>query len=192
MHNNPNTTPRIQTTITHFSNRLAQAEQTAAGYMCLAVLLLILCNVASRALRLPIFWIDEVAIYAMIWMALLAASSAVNTKGHIAVSLVTDMLPEIYAKQLRRLTDFTMVALGAALTALAWVWYDPITLALLGGDTVQFSQKTFNFIYTEPTIATGLPKYIFWLIMPLFSVNMTIHSLSLIIGSHDKDNREAS
>ncbi|MBL4639456.1 MAG: TRAP transporter small permease subunit [Kordiimonadaceae bacterium] len=173
---------RLQSGLITMSDTLASIEKKLAGLLCFAVFALIIGNVISRSLRLPVFWIDELAVYAMIWMALLAASSAINSKGHIAVTLITDKLPARPAHLLRKFTEFVMVSLGITLFALAWRWYDPAGIVSFAGDIAAFSATSFNFIYTEPTIATGLPKFVFWLIMPLFSIGLTLHSLAIFFA----------
>ncbi|MBV1910722.1 MAG: TRAP transporter small permease [Kangiellaceae bacterium] len=162
--------------------RLALLEKKVAGALCGLILLLILTNVLTRFLKLPIFWIDEVAVYAMIWMAFLSASSAVYFKQHIAVSLLTDNLPAKFCGYFSKLAEGIMLLLASALVVLSWIWFEPLALIESGGDLDDFSNITFNFIYSEPTVSSGIPKFVFWLIVPVFSINLTLHCLAHFIG----------
>ncbi|MCI4646075.1 MAG: TRAP transporter small permease subunit [Hyphomonadaceae bacterium] len=164
---------------------LARIERAAAGAFCALVFVLITANVVVRALRIPVFWIDEAAVYAMVWMAFLAASAAIQSNQHIAVTLVVDALPESLARQARRLSNLIVLALGLACLALSWMWFDPIGLIQSGGDMTAFSDRTLNFIYTEPTVSFTAPKVLFWLIMPIFSAGITFHACVRLIAEWD-------
>ena len=164
---------------------LARIERASAGGLCALVFVLITANVIVRTLKIPVFWIDEAAVYAMVWMAFLAASAAIQSGQHIAVTLVVDALPESLARQARRMSNLIVLALGLACLVLSWMWFDPVGLARSGGDLTAFSDRTLNFIYTEPTVSFTAPKFLFWLIMPIFSVGITLHAMVRLITEGD-------
>ena len=54
----------------------ARIEITLAALLAAGVTLLILLNVVTRNIGAALFWVDELAIYAMVWMTFLGASAA--------------------------------------------------------------------------------------------------------------------
>src|SRR5690554_7931765 len=79
--------------LSRLSDRLARLEEVAAAALAAAVTLLILANVAFRAAGSPLYWISELAIYAMIWMTFLIASAVLKRRQSISVTLVSDLVP---------------------------------------------------------------------------------------------------
>lgn len=155
---------------------LARLERAGAAGLCAIVFALIACAVVVRYLRIPIFWIDEVAVYAMVWMAFLSAAHAVFSNEHIAVSFASDYLPDPLRSVAAIIVNATMVGLGLVFCALAWLWFDPIGLASVGFDITAFGETKLNFIYSEPTASFEAPKALFWAIMPLFSLLFLFHA----------------
>ena len=165
---------------------LARIERAGAGAFCALVFILITANVVVRVLKFPVFWIDEAAVYAMVWMAFLAASAAIQSNQHISVTLVVDALPDRIARPVRRLSNLIILALGLACVALSWMWFDPVGLIRSGGDLTMFSDRRLNFIYTEPTVSFAAPKFLFWLIMPIFSAGVTFHAFVRLLTEWDQ------
>jgi TRAP-type C4-dicarboxylate transport system permease small subunit len=163
------------------SNSILKVEKFAVTALVAALLLLILLNIVTRAAGAAIFWVDELAIYTMIWMALVGASAMVRLRIGVSVSLVTDLLPKRVQRGLARLVDAVMLAFALALLVLSWLWYEPITLVRSGFDFDVFAQSTFKFIYSEPTNTIGIRKFWVWLAVPLMAVDMTIHALTNLI-----------
>ena len=46
--------------------------------MAVGVTLLILLNIVARYFGAALYWVDELAIYAMVWMTFLGASAALH------------------------------------------------------------------------------------------------------------------
>jgi TRAP-type C4-dicarboxylate transport system permease small subunit len=166
---------------------LARAEQIAAGALCGLVFALITANVVVRTLKVPVFWIDEAAVYAMVWMAFLASSAAIQSRQHIAVTLVVDNMPGGLASYARRVANMVVLLLALTCLALSVVWFDPIGLVQSGGDPHAFSERTLNFIYSEPTVSFTAPKFLFWLIMPIFSIGLSFHAAVRLITEWSAD-----
>ena len=161
---------------------IADVEKVLASIFCALVCLLIVANIVIRAARIPVYWIDEAAIYAMAWMAFLASSAAVQSSEHVMIDLFTKNMPPILVKPLETALKLLLLALGLILIVCAYLWFDPITLMALNGDTHAFAERTFNFIYSEPTASFNAPKAVFWLIMPIFSLMLTFHVLIKLIA----------
>ncbi|TNF23045.1 MAG: TRAP transporter small permease subunit [Rhodobacteraceae bacterium] len=160
----------------------ARVELWAAAGLTLVVTLLILLNVVTRTAGNALFWVDELAIYAMVWMAFLGASAALHHRSAVAITL----LPDVVSPRARRMIDkgVDLVVFGFALAMLwfCWRWFLPLDIAQAGFDRIAFQGRTFNFIYAEPTLTLGVPKYLFWLIMWLFALGATLHSAMHLFG----------
>lgn len=177
--------PKWQTTLAGVDRKLAQVERGAAGAFCIALCILILLNIVVRTARIPVFWIDEIAVYAMVWMAFMASACAVQSSEHVAVDILTRKLPASARAVCSRASHLLIFLIGIVLIACAWTWFDPLTLLSKGGDTAVFSDDTLNFIYSEPTASFAAPKALFWLIMPVFSLSITFHAfVRLVLPTH--------
>lgn len=163
------------------SNSILKVEKFAVTALVAALLLLILLNIVTRAAGAAIFWVDELAIYTMIWMALVGASAMVRLRIGVSVTLVTDLLPKRAQRGLARLVDGILLIFALALLILSWLWYEPIALVRSGFDFDLFAQSTFKFIYSEPTNTIGIRKFWVWLVVPLMAVNMSIHALTNLV-----------
>jgi TRAP-type C4-dicarboxylate transport system permease small subunit len=172
---------------------MLRIEKLAVTILVAVLLLLILLNIVTRALGAAIFWVDELAIYTMIWMAMLGASAMVRMRVSVSVTLVTDFLPVPAQRGLARLVDGIMLIFAITLLVLCWLWYEPIALARAGFDFDEFAQTTFKFIYSEPTNTIGIQKFWVWLAVPLMAINMSIHALANLVegppaaGESDRD-----
>lgn len=163
------------------SNAILRIEKRVLIALTAVLLLLILLNIVTRAAGMALFWVDELAVYTMIWMALIGASVMVRQRTSVAVTLVTDQLPPQIRRLVHRLVDVIVLFLAAALLALCWIWYEPLTLARVGFDFDQFVAETFKFIYSEPTNTVGIPKFWVWLAVPVMAINMSVHALANLI-----------
>lgn len=164
--------------LSNFSRRLARVEAVAAGTLAAAVAGLILLNVATRTAGAALFWVDELAIYAMVWMAFLGMSITIQRRSSVSVTIVTDALPPAIHKAAALLIDAVVLAFSAFLLWLCWRWYDPGLLMQVSYSVDAFVGESFNFIYREPTQTIGVAKYWIWLIVPITAAAMTVHALA--------------
>ncbi|AJD49223.1 TRAP dicarboxylate transporter subunit DctQ [Isoalcanivorax pacificus W11-5] len=160
------------------SYRLARAEQVLAGVFVGLVFLLLILNISTRAFGNALYWVDEAAVTAMVWMAFLAASVSLYARANIAVTLLTDALPAVAARALAVLVDLVLLAFVLALIWMLWRWFAPMDLYSVGFDTDALAAEFFNFIYQEPTQTLGVAKFWLWLILPVFGIASLIHALS--------------
>lgn len=158
------------------SRALLKLEFGALIVLAASVTGLILLNVITRAFDMAIFWVDELAIYTMIWMVMIGASVKIRLRRGIAVTLLEDRLGDRIGRALKTVVDAIVLAFALTLIWLSWIWYDPLTLASHDFDPQAFSGATFNFIYQEPTNTLGVPKYLIWLIMPVSAAAMSLHA----------------
>lgn len=160
------------------SARWAQMETVLAAIFAALVTLMVLINVLTRAVDHSIFWIDEAAIYAMIWMAYLGASATIHHRSGIAVTLLPDALSPVRKRWLTLSIDLVVVFFAGLMIWFCLRWYDPLGLIAAGFDAAAFQNETFNFIYAEPTNTLGIRKIWVWLIPGLFALGTALHAIA--------------
>lgn len=165
------------------SAALLRAEAFALTALMAIITGLILLNVVTRTAGMALFWVDETAIYAMIWAVLIGASMQLRLGAAIAVDLLPAALGEGGRRTLRILVAVIVLGFALALVWLSWVWYDPLGLAAAGFDTGAFSGATFNFIYQEPTVTVGIAKFWIWLIVPVVALAMSVHAAANLVDA---------
>ncbi|NRB20378.1 MAG: TRAP transporter small permease [Rhodobacteraceae bacterium] len=158
------------------SRSWAKLELWCSAFLALMITLLILLNVVTRYLGAALFWVDELAIYAMVWMTFFGASAAMHYRTSVSITLLTDAVPPAAKAIIEKLVDLIVFAFALAVVWFCWRWFSPLELVRAGFDTVAFQGATFNFIYAEPTSTLGLPKYMFWSVMWFFAFGATLHS----------------
>jgi TRAP-type C4-dicarboxylate transport system permease small subunit len=166
-----------------FSAWWARCEVALAAFCAMLVTLLILVNVVTRAANSAIFWIDEAAIYTMIWMTFLAASAAVHHKSSVSVSILVDLLPRNGLSIARFLVDLVVLTFAVMNIWFCWIWFNPAGFWASGFDIEIFQGETFNFIYAEPTNTLGIGKAWVWMIMPIFALGFCLHAISNVAHS---------
>lgn len=163
------------------SRRLLAVERLAImGFMYLLTALILL-NVTTRYARVPIYWIDESAVYSVVWLTFVGASAMTRLRLDFAVTMLTERLSERGVMIARVLSTLAVIIFGLALMAMCWLWMDPVGLARAGFDAREFAGQSFNFLYTERTQTLGWPSWSLYLIMPIFAVSMTIHGLANLL-----------
>ena len=175
--------------VSRVSNAILSVEKRLITVLAAALVLLILLNIVTRAAGAAIFWVDELAIYTMVWMALIGASVMLRMRVAVAVTLATDLLPHGLRRTVARLVDALLAFFAITLLVLSWQWYDPLELARSGFDFDQFAQTTFKFIYSEPTNTIGIGKFWVWLAVPFMSIAMSIHAIANLLEGPPADSR---
>lgn len=159
----------------------ARVEMASAALLAVGVTLLILLNVVTRSLNNALFWVDEAAIYTMVWMTFLGASAAIHYRQQVAITILTDALPIGARRIATKLVDVAVFIFAGAMLYFCWRWYLPTDIAGAGFDAMAFQGATFNFIYAEPTSTIGIQKWIIWLVMPLFSGGVFLHATAHLL-----------
>lgn len=160
----------------------AQIELSLAALLGVSVTLLILLNVVTRSMGAALYWVDELAIYAMAWMTFLGASAAIHNGQSVVVTILTDPLPPALHKIAAKLVDLIVLTFALFMIWFCWRWYAPLDLAGHGFEFEAFQGATFNFIYAEPTTTLGIPKYLVWMVMWAFALGATLHSVANLLG----------
>jgi len=160
----------------------ARVELWCAALLAVCVTLLVLLNVVTRTAGNALFWVDELAIYAMAWMTFLGASAALHHRSSVAITLLPDTVSHQLKAVITKTVDAVIFVFALSMLWFCWRWFMPLDLARAGFDTTAFQGQTFNFIYAEPTSTLGVPKYLFWSVMWLFALGATLHSAMHLIS----------
>ncbi|MCV2886807.1 TRAP transporter small permease [Ruegeria aquimaris] len=167
----------------------ARTEIFCAATLAASVTGLILLNVTTRAAGNAIYWVDEAAIYAMVWMTFLAASAAVHFRSAISVTILNEVLAAPLRRGLGRFVDVVLFLFACLMVWICLRWFMPLELMRAGWDVKAFQGQTFNFIYAEPTNTLGLKKVWVWLVIPFFTFGMLLHSFANLFHS-DPDTQQ--
>jgi TRAP-type C4-dicarboxylate transport system permease small subunit len=142
---------------------------------------LILMNVSTRYAGMPIYWVDEAAVYSVVWLTFIGASTMTRLRLDFAVGLLTDKLGARAAKVAKAIATAFVLAFGLALLAMCWTWMDPVGIAGFGFDAREYAAETFNFLYTERTQTLEWPTWVLQFIMPLFALSFSIHAAANLV-----------
>lgn len=160
------------------SGGLLRVEHRAIQALMFLLSALILLNVVTRYSGHPIYWIDESAVYSVVWLTFIGASAMTRMRLDFAVTMLTDRFSERGAAIFRVIATFGVILFGIALGVMCWLWLDPVGIAQAGFDAREYAGQSFNFIYTERTQTLNWPTWVIYLIMPLFAFTMTLHALA--------------
>ena len=163
------------------SARLLAIERMAvAGFMCLLTGLILL-NVVTRYAGVSLYWVDESAIYSVVFLTFMGASAMTRLRLDFAVTLLTERFSARGVGIAKVMATTIVLLFGLTLLWLCVLWLDPVGMARAGFDARELAAKTFNFIYTERTQTLGWPVWALYLIMPVFALSMTIHSAANLL-----------
>ncbi|MET0710529.1 MAG: TRAP transporter small permease [Tardiphaga sp.] len=142
---------------------------------------LILINVVTRYTRFPLYWIDESAVYSVVWLTFIGASAMTRLRLDFAVTMLTENLPARSQKIAKVISTGMVVVFGAGLIITCVLWMDPIGIASAGFDARKFAGQTFNFLYTERTQTLNWPTWAVYLTLPIFALSITLHGLANLL-----------
>jgi len=160
------------------SSLLLRIERAVIAGLMFLLTALILLNVVTRYSGRPIYWIDESAVYSVVWLTFIGASAMTRMRLDFAVTLLTERLSPRTAQAMKVVATSGVILFALALCPMCWLWLDPVGIARAGFDAREFAGETFNFVYTEQTQTLNWPNWVLYLIMPVFAVSMTIHGLA--------------
>lgn len=163
------------------STAVLRAERAALTVLMGLLVLLILLNVVTRYSGTPIYWVDEAAVFTMVWLTFVGASVMTRLRMDFAVGLVSDHLPPGGAKVLKVIATLGVLVFALALVWMCWVWMDPRGIAAAGFNAKDYAEASFNFIYTERTQTLEWPTWVLQLILPIFSLALTVHAFANLL-----------
>ena len=163
------------------STAVLRAERATLTVLMGLLVLLILLNVVTRYSGTPIYWVDEAAVFTMVWLTFVGASVMTRLRMDFAVGLVSDHLPPGGAKVLKVIATVGVLVFALALVWMCWLWMDPRGIAAAGFNAKDYAEASFNFIYTERTQTLEWPTWVLQLILPIFSLTLTVHAFANLL-----------
>lgn len=163
------------------STRIASFETFVLKVLVATVLGLMILNVASRAIKLSLYWVDELAINLMVVFAFVGSSLMFAERRNFSVTLLSDA---VSAENRRRMSIFVQcvnLSFAIFLAYATWLWFDPLTLIRHGFDLQGFFGETYNSVYQEITNTIGVRRLWFFLVMPVFAITLIVHSLACLV-----------
>jgi TRAP-type C4-dicarboxylate transport system permease small subunit len=151
-----------------------------SGLMGLLIVLVLL-NVVTRYGGFPLYWVDEASVYCVVWLTFIGASAMTRLRLDFAVTLLTDQFGAKAARIAKASASGGVLLLGLALLAMCWLWMDPVGIVRHGFDAKEFAAESFNFLYTEKTQTLDWPTWLVQIILPIFSLTLSVHALSNLI-----------
>ncbi|MGJ7488465.1 TRAP transporter small permease [Variovorax sp. LT2P21] len=145
------------------------------------LMVLVMLNVVTRYGGIPLYWVDEASVYCVVWLTFVGASAMTRLRLDFAVTLLTDKLGAKAVRIAKAAASGGVLVLGLALLAMCWIYMDPVGLAHYGFDAKEFAAESFNFLYTERTQTLNWPVWAIQLILPIFSLTLSVHALSNLI-----------
>lgn len=160
------------------SEAVLRGEKAIISLLMGLVLALILLNVVTRYAGAPLYWVDEAAVYAMVWLAFIGASALTRLRLDFSVTLLSDQLSVANARRMKAIASLCIAVFASALAVMCWRWMDPLGIAAAGFDAKAYAGKSFNFLYTEQTQTLRWPTWMVSLVIPIFAVTMLVHGLA--------------
>jgi hypothetical protein len=80
------------------SSRLLAAERILVAGLMVLLTGLILLNVVTRYTRIPLYWIDEAAVYSVVFLTFIGASAMTRLRMDFAVTILTERFPERWVR----------------------------------------------------------------------------------------------
>jgi len=150
--------------------------------LLMALLLgLILLNVVTRYAGSSLYWVDESAVFSVVWLAFIGGSAMTRLRLDFAMTLLTDKLSPLWARRAKVAAGGCVVGFAVALAAMCVLWLDPIGIAQAGFDAKKLAAASFNFVYTERTQTLNWPTWVLYLVVPIFSVTLFFHALANVL-----------
>ena len=163
------------------SARILGFERLAiTGFMFLLTSLILL-NVVTRYSGASLYWVDESAVYSVVWLTFIGASAMTRLRLDFAVTLLTGHLSARAVKAAKVAAGVGVVVFALLLAWMCWLWLDPAGLVRAGFDVKAHAGQTFNFIYTERTQTLNWPTWVLYLIIPVFAITMVIHGIANVL-----------
>ncbi len=173
--------PRIVRWVLDASDALLRLERWLLTFLMSLLTALVLLNVVTRYGGMPLYWVDEAAVYTVVWLTFIGASAMTRLRLDFAVTMVTEKLGPRKAQIAKVIATSGVLIFALALLAMCWIWMDPIGIASKGFDAREYAGESFNFLYTEHTQTLEWPVWVLQLIMPIFAVCMSLHALANLL-----------
>ncbi len=131
--------------------------------LLVAMIVIVFTQVITRKLFSFVFvWSEEVTLLCLTWFSFVGIAIGFRERVHLAMDVVTNLLPKKVSWFLERLIDLSIFAFGLYLVIFGWKF------------TVRMGQSTLP--------ATGLPNSLQYVIMPITGVLTCLYSALQFFG----------
>lgn len=96
---------------------LDRTLEAVACALLVALLVVVLLGVVTRAANAPLIWTDEGARFLMVWLASFGWMVAGRKRAHVRIRFFQDLLPPVLHAGAERVIQLALVVFGAAI---AW------------------------------------------------------------------------
>jgi TRAP-type C4-dicarboxylate transport system permease small subunit len=172
---------RLTGLVLDLSGLVLRVERGLVLALMALLLALILVNVATRYGGAPIYWIDEAAVFSVVWLTFVGGSAMTRLRMDFAVTLLSSKLGPAAARGLKLLAGAGVLAFGLGMVAMCWIWMDPIGIARAGFDAKEFAAASFNFLYTERTQTLNWPTWVVQGVLPIFACTFSLHAAANLV-----------
>jgi TRAP-type C4-dicarboxylate transport system permease small subunit len=164
--------------VVSLSEGVLYVEKFVIGAMMAALAGLILFNVVTRYTGFPVYWGDEVAVYIAVWLTFIGASTMIRRRLDFSMTIMTEKLGPGAAHAAKVCATALVILFALLLGYMCWLWLDPVGIVSAGFDPRTHSGNTFNFVYTDQTQTLNLPRWMFYLVLPIFAATLLVHGLA--------------
>ena len=156
---------RVRVAFGFVSDKVAVLERLACAVLISVFTAVLLANVISRyVLDSPLFFAEELALLLLVWMGYLAVSYSIYRSEQIGMGLVVDKLSDRKKRVVAIVVDLILIAISGILLWAALEW-------------LQSSSVSF-----ERAVTLDVPKWPFYLVIPLFWSLMLIHLIDHLLA----------
>src|ERR1043166_2314386 len=105
----------VRRVVVRASSALLAVERVALMGLMYLLTGLILVNVVTRYSHFPIYWIDESAVYCVVWLTFIGASAMTRLRLPFRVAMLTERLSPRHQKIAKVISTGLVVVFGVAL-----------------------------------------------------------------------------
>jgi TRAP-type transport system small permease protein len=139
-------------TLTRLDLGLARGLRWLLVLLLSGMALIVFANVVLRyATNGSLVWAEEVARYAMVWLALLGAGPVLRTGGHIAIENLQDVLPKRAAMTIRAAIVVALCGLGIGMVVMGVQYMQRAQYQLTAS-----TQVSFAYVYAAMPVGGAL------------------------------------
>ena len=147
------------------SSKVAAFERILCAVLISVFTGVLLSNVISRYLfDSPLFFAEELALLLLVWTGYLAVSYSIYRRDQIGMSLLVDKLSARNKQLVAIVVDVIMIVISGMLFWAALTWMQS------------------SSVFFERAVTLNVPKWPFYLIIPLFWALMLIHLIDHLLG----------
>lgn len=159
-----NVLARPRAIVAWVSDKAALLERFCCAVLISVFTLVLLANVISRYLfDSPLFFAEELALLLLVWMGYLAVSYSIYRSDQIGMGLVVDKLSASNKRIVAVIVDVILIAISMILLWAALQWLQS------------------SSIFFERAVTLNVPKWPFYLVIPLFWSLMLVHLIDHLL-----------